>query len=298
MRDSKAAGVLVSVCVYVPAFTVAVLVVRSLGPHQPLVAVALGDLVATVVVFAGSVLTNNSSIYDPYWSVQPAAIAGYYLWLSYPHVGARQILVAALAFLYALRLTSNFYRDWPGLLKEDFRYADFRRRFRRLYWPVSFVGIHMFPTVMVYLGCIPLYAVMKGDGAFGWLDILGTLVTLAAVVLAFGADEQLRTFRRDPLNKSKAIGSGLWRRSRHPNYLGEMSSWWGFYLFALAAGPRWWWTGVGAMAISLMFVFVSIPLMERRELVRRSGYRQYVEQTPALLPLRILGRSKTARSRV
>jgi steroid 5-alpha reductase family enzyme len=295
--SSKAAGVLVSVCVYALAFTAAVLAVRSLGSHQPLVVVALGDLVATMVVFAGSVLANNSSIYDPYWSVQPAAIAGYYLWLSYPHVGARQVLVAALAFLYALRLTSNFYRDWPGLSKEDFRYADFRRRFRRMYWPVSFVGIHLFPTVMVYLGCLPLYAVMQaGTGAFGWLDILGTLVTLAAVVLAFVADEQLRVFRRGSLNKGKAIRSGLWKHSRHPNYLGEMSTWWGFYAFALGAGLRWWWTGVGALAITLMFVFISVPLMERRELDRRSGYREYAEQTPALLPFRTLRKSRTARS--
>ena len=63
--------------------------------------------------------------------------------------------------LYALRLTSNFYRDWPGLQKEDFRYVSFRERFGKAYWPVSFLGIHLFPTIMVYLGCLPLYAVTR-----------------------------------------------------------------------------------------------------------------------------------------
>ena len=276
----------VSLLAYAVSFAVAVLVVRAVAPGHSLVAIALGDVIATTVIFVISVLVNNSSIYDPYWSLQPAAIVGYYLWLVYPDVGARQILVGALVCLYAVRLTSNFYRDWPGLVEEDFRYADLRRRFGRLYWPVSFAGIHLFPTVMVYLGCLPLFAVAHPAAAtVNWLDFIGALVMLLAVALAFIADEQLRVFRRDPVKRGMNIISGLWKRSRHPNYLGEVATWWGLYLFALAAGVRWWWTGVGALAITLMFVFISVPMMERRELATRTGYRVYLEHTPMLLPL-------------
>jgi steroid 5-alpha reductase family enzyme len=291
-------GVLVSLCTYALALVIAVFVVRAIAPRSILLAVALADLVAVVVVFAASVLADNSSIYDPFWSLQPAAIAGYYLWSSSPHGGSRRMLVAVLVFLYALRLTSNFYRDWSGLSKEDFRYVDFRLRFGRLYWPVSFIGVHFFPTAMVYLGCLPLYAIMReGGAALNWLDIVGTLLTLSAVALAFIADEQLRVFRRDPANQGRVIGGGLWRHSRHPNYLGEVGTWWGLYVFALAAGLRWWWTGVGALGITIMFVLVSVPLMERRERATRSGYREYVAETPMLLPFRTFGRSRTARPR-
>ena len=99
-----------------------------------------------------------------------------------------------------------------------------------------------------------------------WLDAVATLVTLGAIGLAFVADEQLRSFRRDPADRGRCMRTGLWARSRHPNYLGEIATWWGFWLFALAAGPVWWWTGVGAAAITLMFVFVSVPMMEKRAL--------------------------------
>jgi len=294
VRTSKAAGVTASLCAYAVALAAAWLALRAASLHDPLAAVALGDAVATVVVFVTSMLVNNSSVYDPYWSLQPAAIAGYYLWLNSAHVGARVGLVAALVFLYALRLTSNFYRDWPGLSREDFRYVGFRSRFGDLYWPVSFVGIHCFPTGIVYLGCLPLFAVLKGGPRLNWLDIVAAIVTLGAVLFAFAADEQLRVFRRDPVNKGGVMSDGLWRHSRHPNYLGEIVFWWGVYLFALAAGLRWWWTGIGALAITMMFVFVSVPMMERRQLATRDGYGEYAAETPALLPIVGARRRRTA----
>ncbi len=285
IRDSRAWGVFVSVAAYVVAIAVAVFVTRAAGLDHPLAALGLGTLVATVVVFAFSLLADNSSIYDPYWSVQPLVIALYYVWIRWGHIDVRQIVVTVLVALYATRLTSNFYRDWPGLRKEDFRYVAFRERFGNMYWPVSFLGIHLFPTIMVYLGCLPLYVISRSvTGGFGWLDGLAVVATLGAVLLAFVADEQLRRFRSDPNNRGAVVGDGLWSVSRHPNYLGEVTTWWGVWLFGLAADVTWWWTVVGALAITVMFVSVSIPWMERRMLATRVGYAEYRAKTPMLLP--------------
>ena len=284
MRTSRAVSRAISGAAYAAALIAAILVVALVDPGPPLTAIGLGTLVATVVVFAVSMAVYNSSIYDPYWSLQPLAIAVYYLAAGRDGINARQVLVAVLVFFYALRLTSNFYRDWPGLAKEDFRYRAFRASAGRAYWPVSFAGIHLFPTVMVYLGCLPLYAVTRpGAAGLSWLDGVATVVLAGAIVLAFVADEQLRAFRRDPQNRGRTIGSGLWAYSRHPNYLGEVATWWGLWLFALAAGLSWWWTVVGALAITLLFVFVSVPMMERRVVATRTGYAEYREQTPMLV---------------
>lgn len=312
LRERRWVGVAAGVVTYAAALAVAIgagLLVASTQwaadapqPLKALVVVAAADLAATAFVFAVSVLLDNSSMYDPYWSLQPLAIAAYYVWLraadaATSSLDVREVLVVLLVALYSLRLTSNFYRDWPGLTKEDFRYVGFRRRFGRLYWPVSFFGIHLFPTVMVYLGCLPLYAAIVGPGsAFGVLDVVAAAVTLGAVALAFVADEQLRRFRRDPGNAGETIRSGLWSRSRHPNYLGEVATWWGLYVFALAAGGGWWWTGAGATAITLLFVFVSVPMMERRALATRRGYAEYMAGTPRFLPVGA-ARGRTAAER-
>lgn len=285
LRNSRAAGVLISAASYVAAFFVAAAVIRVYQTDNPLAAVAAADLATTVVIFLVSVTCNNSSIYDPYWSIKPAVIAGYYYFSVAPVVAARQTLVLALVFLYAIRLTSNFYRDWPGLSREDFRYVNFRKRFPKGYWGISFLAVHLFPTVMVYLGCLPLYGIFtSAPSPLNLLDLFGTVILLFAVIYAFIADEQLRLFRDNPANRGKTIASGLWGQSRHPNYLGEISTWWGLFMFALASGREWWWTGAGALAITCLFIFASIPLMEQRMLATRSDYAEYRKRVPSLFP--------------
>lgn len=110
-------------------------------------------------------------------------------------------------------------------------------------------------------------------------------VTLcAAIVIEAAADQQLRRFARDPAHRSQVADRGLWRHSRHPDYLGEIGFWWGMWLFGLAAAPAWWWTVAGPLAMVLLFTFVSVPMMDRRSLERRPAYAEHMRRVPALLP--------------
>jgi steroid 5-alpha reductase family enzyme len=288
-------SILISLIIYFLAILLAVYIGLLYSDFHPLVMIAAGDLAATILVFLFSMVLNNSSVYDPYWSVKPAVIAIAYLYIfdiNIEYLDVRQFLVLLGTMLYALRLTSNFYRDWPGFRHEDWRYVNFRNSTGKAYWLVSFLAIHFFPTVMVYLGCLSMFAVFSGTGQpFNWLDILGLIVLFGSVIYVFIADEQLRSFRKKPENKGKTITTGLWKLSRHPNYLGEISTWWGLFFFALAAGNEFYWTGIGALSITLMFIFASIPMIEKRNLERREGYREYMTRTPMLLPIRFFGKS-------
>jgi steroid 5-alpha reductase family enzyme len=76
----------------------------------------------------------------------------------------------------------------------------------------------------------------------------------------------------------------LWRFSRHPNYFGEILFWRGLYVFGLAADPSWWWTIIGSLGITLMFFFVSLPLIEGRQAERRPDYAKYARQVSVLVP--------------
>jgi len=246
----------------------------------PIMAVLTADLVATLVVFGASRFTGNSSLYDPYWSVVPPLIA--LAWWG-EGVWVRQVLAAIGVFAWGIRLTWNWASGWPGLSHEDWRYVELRGRHPKGYWAVSFFGIHLFPTAQVFLGCLPLYPIFTSTRAVDAVDIVALMVIYGAVLLEGTSDWQLRRFLRREDRKT-FCDEGLWAWCRHPNYVGEMGFWWGLFLLGFATDPTWWWSGVGALAITVMFVFISAPWLDARNLARRPGYAGYMLQTFSLIP--------------
>jgi len=125
--------------------------------------------------------------------------------------------------LSTLRLTYNWLCRWKGFSHEDWRYLDFREKSGRSYWLGSFFGIHLFPTGIVFMGCLSLYAALSsGTNHFGALDCLAVAVTAAAIWIEARADQQLRRFVANKENEGKTLSTGLWAHSRHPNYFGEV----------------------------------------------------------------------------
>jgi steroid 5-alpha reductase family enzyme len=300
MARSKAAVALVALA-YLVAGGTALVVGWLLGERHPLIVAGAADLAATLVVFSFSVAFGNSSFYDPFWSAAPPLIALYYFvrawdlplddpfvraWdlpLDDPISMARVAVVVALVFLWGARLTHNWLRGWRGLDHEDWRYVRIRQRSGRLYWPTSLAGIHLMPTIVVFCGCLPLYPALSNRGPLGILDGVALVVTGAAIWIEAAADRQLYRFVRSRSSADQILETGLWARCRHPNYLGELLFWWGLYLFGLAAGLEHWWTGLGALSITLLFLFISIPMIERR-MLGKPGYAERVKKVPALIP--------------
>jgi steroid 5-alpha reductase family enzyme len=281
--EKKTTGLLWVALAYTIAFGVAWVAASITREESLWMRVTVADVAATVAIFAFSYTFNNTSMYDAYWSVAPMAIAGW-LFVRSPHgtEDPRNLLVCALVMLYGLRLTINWVRGWPGLHHQDWRYEDFRRNTGKWYWMVSFWGLHFFPTVMVWLGCVPLlFAQVEQDMPLRWLDLVAAAVTFLAVAIELVADEQMRAFRNDPQNKGKTMTSGLWAYSRHPNYVGETLFWVGLALFGIAASPaHWYWCLPGCTAMFLMFQFASIPMMEKRSVLNRPGYAEATKGIP------------------
>lgn len=297
-RLSKPAALgAVAGCYLIAAIAAAVTVAVWRG-HHPIAVALLADVVATVVIFVLSMAVANSSLYDAYWSVIPPVVA--IAWAIAAPAGlsgaehARQVLVIVLVSAWAVRLTLNWAFGWTGFDHEDWRYVNLREGLpRRFLWPlVSFLGIQLMPTLVVFAGMLSLWPALAAPRhGLGFLDVVATVVTVAAIALETKADWQLHAFTRDPANRGKPMDRGWWGVSRHPNYLGEISFWWGLWLFALAAAPSWWWTVAGPVAMVVLFEAASIPMMEKRSLERRPEYADYQKRVARLLPLRSRSRS-------
>ncbi|MGE0327453.1 MAG: DUF1295 domain-containing protein [Polyangiaceae bacterium] len=285
-RPGRAGSFRIILAVYVVACLAAGGVGFLLRGAHPIWVAAWADLAATVVVFAASIWLDNSSTYDPYWSVAPLPIAGY--WMLTPQGGAgvllRQLCVLAVICWWGARLTGNWARGWSGLDHEDWRYEDFRRKTGRWYWLVSFAGIHLFPTVQVFAGCLALWPALTGSAPIGVLDAAGLVITVGAISIEAIADRQLRAFVTGPKRPGEVLERGLWSWSRHPNYFGEMMFWWGLALFGLAGNAEAWWAVSGALAITLMFRLASIPMMEKRMIERRPAFEHVRARVSMLVP--------------
>jgi steroid 5-alpha reductase family enzyme len=291
MSESKrSVGFLWIAVAYLAALSVALVVgiASAKAGHHPIAIAFAADVAATLVIFAFSFQFGNSSFYDAYWSVVPPLVA---IWFALAPDGiavfARQVLVIALVLLWSIRLTWNWARGWSGLDHEDWRYVDMRRtRSAAGYWLVSFSGLHLIPTIIVFLGLLPLWLSQHdGMNRLNGLDAVAALVTLAGIALEFFADNELRRFRLSNPPPGAILETGLWAWSRHPNYLGEILFWLGLALFSVAASGFVWWAWLGAAAMVAMFLGASIPMKEARMLATRPAYADRQRRVSLLVPL-------------
>lgn len=245
----------------------------------------IADLIATLVVFTASRIYGNSSFYDAFWSVLPPLLA-FYWWIA-ADAGvddARWWLMMTVLLVWAVRLTVNWIRTFPGLHHEDWRYPMVRGRAGRFEFAADLIGIHVVPTLQVFAGLVPVYVVATRAGEpLGPLDFVAFVVGLAAIGIETIADLQMHRFvaTRSP---GQVMESGLWSWSRHPNYFGECGMWFSLGLFGLAAYPGAWWVFIGTAAMVVMFLGVSIPMMEKRSLERRPEYRDVMRRVSRFVP--------------
>ena len=243
--------------------------------------VFVADLTATLAVFGYSALLRNSSMYDAYWSVAPPLLLAGGMALVGP--SPRGWLLLGVLSAWAVRLTLNWYRGWPDLSHEDWRYRDLARKTGAAYWLVSLAGLHLFPTLCVVAGLLPAVVALTSDVPLGAWDAFGAVTVLAGTLLELVADEQARAFKQTA-QPGDLCNTGLWAWSRHPNYLGEILVWIGVWLIGLGADPTAWaWTGSGVVVMLVLFVAISIPMQEKRAAGRRRGWAAYKARTSMLL---------------
>ncbi len=281
-ENTRRKGLLIDIVAYAAAFAVAAVPFQRI--ENSFAATAAFTAAATAVLFVVSVVFADVSVYDPYWSVAPfvmllANMLKYRLW------NVNAILLLIVIGIWACRLTANWYAAYKGLGREDWRYAMYREKYPPLVFQlISLTGLHFVPTIAVYAGFVSALFSIR-EARFAPLSVVGIAVMLAAVLLELVADRAIHRFLREHGQAHRTCDCSVWKYSRHPNYLGEMSFWTGLYLYFAALCPEKWYLGLGFLLIVALFLFVSIPMMERHNLERRADYAAYKAKTSMLLLL-------------
>ena len=198
----------------------------------------------------------------------------------------RLLLCGLVVMAWGARLTFNWSKTWDDLSEEDWRYRRLQANTGSAYWLVSLLGIHLFPTILVFIGCIGMIRVAEQpDAPLNWLDALALLIGAFSIWIESRADTALHAFRSHRTDRSQHIEASVWRWCRHPNYLGEIGVWVSIGCFGMASVQHLdIWVLAGPVVMILLFTVISIPMIEKKLIEDKPSYQDYQKRVPMLLP--------------
>ncbi len=230
-----------------------------------------------------SIKIRNVSIVDLFWGFGFVVASAVYF-LTTEGMETRKILLMTMVSIWGMRL--SIYLAWRNLGKgEDFRYQKFRKDFGEdRYWWYSFFSVFLLQGVLMWLISAPLLgAQFYAGNEPGLFDFLGVAIWIVGFVFEAGGDIQLARFKANAANKGKVLDTGFWRYTRHPNYFGDASVWFGYGLICLSAGS--YIPILGSVLMTALIIKVSgVALLEKTLKDTKPAYKEYVRKTSAFFP--------------
>src|SRR3990167_8650123 len=225
-------------------------------------------------------LMQNNNVLDIAWGLGFIMVALFTINKNGLYLPA-QLLATTLVIAWAFRITVYlFIRNYGK--PEDIRFVQAAAHWgnrRSLY---SFIFFYLMQGALTILICIPLIFInSSSSGSLTFLSIIGAAIWLLGISIETIADIQLYTYLKNPAHHGLIMQSGLWKYSRHPNYFGEITLWWGIWLIALSI-PYGWMTIVGPVTITSIILFLSGTPMTEKQLSKLAGFQEYKAKTSVL----------------
>jgi len=195
----------------------------------------------------------------------------------------RGLLVGILVSIWGLRLSWHIYTRNKGKT-EDYRYVAWRQKWGKWFYIRSYLQVYLLQGFFLFLIVFPVLLINSTPAQdLGFIDFFGVAVWLFGFYFEAVGDAQLSRFLKDPENKGKLMQSGLWAYTRHPNYFGEVTQWWGIWLIALST-PMGWLGIIGPITITFLIVNVSgIPMLEKK-MEQHPAFESYKKRVSMFFP--------------
>jgi len=233
-------------------------------------------------LFFLALIRHDNSIADVAWGPGFVAVAWITLYINEPFT-LRQLIAAAMISVWGLRLAIRIHLRNRGK-GEDVRYRKWRESWGEHFIIRSYFQVFFLQGFILLLNIFPVLVINTYDsGNLGFLDLLGVILWVLGFCFESISDWQLDRFMANPMNRGKIMDRGLWRYSRHPNYFGEVTMWWGLYVLALSV-PWGWISIIGPLTITATILFISgIPMTEKL-MEGNPAFAAYRKRTSVFIP--------------
>lgn len=227
-------------------------------------------------------IIKNNSIVDIGWGIGFVIVA-WYTFLRAGNGTEAGFLTTGLVTVWGSRLFYHIIkRNWKK--PEDFRYAAWRKEWGRWVIPRAFFQVFMLQAFFMVVIAYPVVAINITERASYTLwVIIGLIVWLKGFFWEALGDWQLKQFIKNPENKGKIMKRGLWKYTRHPNYFGEATMWWGIFIIGIGTGSGF--LGIiSPLTITFLLVFVSgVPMLEKKY-ADNPEFQAYARLTSKFIP--------------
>lgn len=247
-----------------------------------LLTAAIAVLIYMTGAFVLAQIKKNNGLVDIAWGPGFIVVAAVEL-VRRPALYPAKVLIMAAVLVWGLRLAAHiFRRNWGR--PEDFRYSGMRQRWGRAVLVKSFFFVFMLQGFLMLVVSLPVAVVFASAARpLAALDVFGAVVFVAGFLFEAVGDAQLAAHVRNPENKGRLMTRGLWSLTRHPNYFGEATLWWGIGLMAVSS-PIGGIALLGPLTITFLLRFVSgVPLLEKKY-AGRPDWEAYKARTSAFVP--------------
>jgi steroid 5-alpha reductase family enzyme len=232
--------------------------------------------------FVVAQIKKNNSIVDMAWGIGFVMIAVYTLFIG-GNYNPSSIIVTTLVCIWGIRLFYHILKRNLGK-SEDFRYAAWRKEWGKWVVPRAFLQVFMLQGVIMLVIAYPI--IMNNAttvASLGALEIIGLAIWIVGFIFEALGDKQLKDFIADKTNKGHIMKKGLWKYTRHPNYFGEATMWWGIFIISIPSS-----SGlmgiVSPIMITLMLLFVSgVPMLEKHYKDNKE-FQEYAKVTSIFVP--------------
>lgn len=233
--------------------------------------------------FLVSLLKKRNDVADVAWGLGFVLMAWTSFLLAGESAGLRELLVCTLVSVWGIRLAWHIHHRNKGKA-EDYRYLAWRQEWGKWFYLRSYVQVYLLQGALLFIIVLPVLLINKSAAApLGVLDVIGVAVWLVGFYFEAVGDAQLARFISNPDNKGKLMQSGLWTYTRHPNYFGEVTQWWGLGIIALSV-PGGWLGLVGPLTITYLILKVSgIPMLEKK-MELHPDFASYKQRVSVFVP--------------
>ena len=230
-----------------------------------------------------SLIHKRNDVADVAWGLGFVLLAWVSFYLS-GNSGLRGLLVCLLVSVWGLRLAWHIHSRNKGK-PEDYRYQNWRTQWGKWFYLRSYLQVYLLQGVLLFVIALPVLVITQSSmTSFGVLDFIGLAVWLFGFYFEVTGDAELARFIKNPQNKGKLMQSGLWAYTRHPNYFGEVTLWWGIWLIAIVL-PNGLFAVVGPLTITYLILNVSgIPMLEKK-MEQHPDFAEYKRKTSKFIPL-------------